>query len=93
MTKNEKPIRLSAKESVILELLYDNQERYGLELVRMSEGELKRGTIYVTLNRMEEKLYISSRHEVKPIEIANTRSTLMMFQMKSVSKAHIQLSS
>lgn len=28
---------------------------YGLELVKASGGELKRGTIYVTLNRMIDK--------------------------------------
>jgi DNA-binding PadR family transcriptional regulator len=36
---------------------------YGLELVHQSEGELKRGTVYVTLNRMEKKKFITSRKE------------------------------
>lgn len=30
-------------------------EQYGLELVNASDGALKRGTVYVTLARMEEK--------------------------------------
>lgn len=34
---------------------------YGLEMVKASEGQLKRGTIYVTLNRMEDKGYIKSQ--------------------------------
>jgi len=39
---------------------------YGLELVAASDGELKRGTVYVTLGRMEEKGYIASRLEDPP---------------------------
>ncbi len=43
------------------------RELYGLEMVEASGGHLKRGTIYVTLNRMEERGYISShREEVWP---------------------------
>ena len=33
---------------------------YGLELVAASDGELKRGTVYVTLGRMEQKGLVSS---------------------------------
>jgi len=54
---------LSAKESVILELLIRNRELYGLQLVAASKRRLKRGTVYVTLGRMEEKGYITSRLE------------------------------
>ena len=39
---------------------------YGLELVAASDGELKRGTVYVTLARMEEKGFISSRLDDDP---------------------------
>ena len=38
-------------------------EMYGLGLVAESEGKLKRGTVYVTLGRMEEKGYIESAAE------------------------------
>ena len=55
-------LRLSQKETLILELLRGS-ERYGLELVTASEGALKRGTVYVTLGRMEEKGLIVSRIE------------------------------
>lgn len=55
--------RLSAKETAILELLVVRGEAYGLEMVKASQGRLKRGTIYVTLNRMEEKGYVESRKE------------------------------
>ena len=52
---------ISGKERVILELLGRSSEMYGLELVAASGGTLKRGTVYVTLGRMEQKGLISSR--------------------------------
>jgi len=61
----EKPVRLpsiSTIESLIIELLRDG-ESYGLELVESSNRRLKRGTIYVTLSRMETKGFIASRQE------------------------------
>ena len=48
-------LTLSAKESLILELLIQDKELYGLELVAASRRRLKRGTVYVTLGRMEDK--------------------------------------
>ena len=57
--------RLSGKEIVILQLLQSGGEMYGLEMVRASD-RLKRGTIYVMLQRMEEKGYIRSRLEPAP---------------------------
>lgn len=41
---------------------------YGLQLVAASRGRLKRGTVYVTLGRMEDKGYITSRLEDPPPE-------------------------
>jgi len=38
---------------------------YGLELVEASGERLKRGTVYVTLGRMEAKGLVSSRQEEK----------------------------
>jgi DNA-binding PadR family transcriptional regulator len=58
--------RLSAKESLILELLARRGEQYGLQLVAGSKGRLKRGTIYVTLGRMEDKGFVTSRTEAAP---------------------------
>jgi DNA-binding PadR family transcriptional regulator len=51
---------VSNKEGLLLELLVTG-ERYGLDLVKSSNGQLKRGTVYVTLSRMEDKGYISAR--------------------------------
>jgi PadR family transcriptional regulator len=57
---------LSTKESLILELLVQGGELYGLQLVAASNRRLRRGTVYVTLGRMEEKGYIRSRLEPAP---------------------------
>jgi DNA-binding PadR family transcriptional regulator len=59
-------LTLSPKESLILELLVEGGELYGLQLVAGSKRRLKRGTVYVTLGRMEEKGYIASRLEDAP---------------------------
>lgn len=53
---------MSRTESLVMELLR-GRERYGLELVDASGGALKRGSVYVTLARMEEKGFVDSRHE------------------------------
>ena|SRR6266536_793887 len=59
---------LPPKEALILELLAGGRERYGLELVNASKGRLKRGTVYVTLGRMEDKRFVTSRLEDAPAE-------------------------
>ena len=55
----------SVKEALVLELLLQkpSSEMYGLELVAGSNKRLRRGTVYVTLSRMEDKGYIESRLE------------------------------
>jgi PadR family transcriptional regulator PadR len=60
---------LSSKEGLVLELLVQQGEMYGLQLVSSSRRRLKRGTVYVTLGRMEEKGYIRSRLEAAPAKI------------------------
>ncbi|HEV8345842.1 MAG TPA: PadR family transcriptional regulator [Vicinamibacterales bacterium] len=59
---------LPAKQALVLELLAGTRGMYGLELVAASKRRLKRGTIYVTLGRMEEKGFITSRLETAPPE-------------------------
>jgi DNA-binding PadR family transcriptional regulator len=51
----------SEKEFVVLSLLARHSELYGLELVSLADGALKRGTVYVTLARMQDKGYIRAR--------------------------------
>jgi len=59
---------LSAKERLILELLVEHYELYGLQLVDSSRRRLKRGTVYVTLGRMEDKGYVTSPREEAPAD-------------------------
>lgn len=61
-TNNEFP-KLSRKEMAILGMLIGKGKMFGLEMVEASEGELKRASIYVTLQRMVDKGYIESREE------------------------------
>ena len=64
MTERRLP-SISSTESLVLDLL-ESSERYGLELVEASGGRLKRGSIYVTLGRMEAKGFVASRQEDRP---------------------------
>lgn len=66
--KRPRLLTLSAKEWLILQLLIENDACYGLQLVAASKRKLKRGTVYVTLGRMEEKGYITSHLEAPPPE-------------------------
>jgi DNA-binding PadR family transcriptional regulator len=61
--KNARLPTLSAKERIVLELLVSSGAKYGLQLVDDSRGRLKRGTVYVTLGRMEQKGLVESQHE------------------------------
>lgn len=62
---SELPV-LSGTERRIIELLVMHQELFGLQLVELSHGQLKRGTIYVTLGRMQGKGYLESRQVALP---------------------------
>jgi len=65
MNSNEFP-GLSGKEFLIMEMLLENGEMFGLEMVDNSGGDLKKGTIYVTLGRMEGKGLLDSHEEERP---------------------------
>ena len=53
-------MRLPQSEHLILQLLIASGPTYGLDLVKHSRKKLKRGGIYVTLGRMEEKGLVTS---------------------------------
>ncbi|HHM04752.1 MAG TPA: hypothetical protein ENJ19_03305 [Gammaproteobacteria bacterium] len=65
-----RPTKLSLTEAVIAHLLRQSDAPlFGLELVRRSAGgelKLKKGTIYVTLERMEKKGLVISELETAP---------------------------
>lgn len=56
---------ISNTEHLVLDLLQAS-EKFGLELVADSQGALKRGSVYVTLGRMERKGFVESRQEKRP---------------------------
>lgn len=56
-------VTLPRKERLILELLASAGPMYGLQLVEQADGALKRGTVYVTLGRMEAKKLVESEQE------------------------------
>lgn len=57
--------RLSANERSVLGQLVE-REKYGLELVQDSSGQLARNAIYVLLGRMEDKGLIEGREVPTP---------------------------
>jgi len=59
-------VALPKKERLILEFLTSAGPMYGLQLVEHSDGALKRGTVYVTLGRMEAKGLVESQQEPVP---------------------------
>jgi DNA-binding PadR family transcriptional regulator len=48
---------------VIVEVLFVWGESYGIDLIRRSDGRLKRGSIHVVLARMEQKGIVRSHVE------------------------------
>jgi PadR family transcriptional regulator, regulatory protein PadR len=54
---------LPQKQRTILELLIEGGPMHGLKMVQESAGALKRGTVYVTLGRMEAKGLIESEQD------------------------------
>lgn len=54
---------LPPKERLILELLVEKGPLFGLQLVALSDGAVKRGTVYVTLGRLESKGFVASEQE------------------------------
>lgn len=60
---------LTSSETAILSLLSSSSTaQYGLDLVRRSDGRLKRGTVYVALQRLEDDGCIASRREASADE-------------------------
>jgi len=63
---HDDPPSLPRKDRLILDLLHAEGPSYGLQLVQLSKGTLKRGTVYATLARMEAKGYVESEQESLP---------------------------
>lgn len=69
--------RLNTSERLIIELL-GGQPRgmLGLEMIKASNGKLKRGTIYIWLARLEEQGIVESQYEDPAAVIARHRYRL-----------------
>lgn len=64
--KNTQVVKLSSTEELILGMLITwKSELYGLQIVQASNGAIARGSVYVTLDRMEDKGLVESRQEDK----------------------------
>lgn len=67
---------MSPKDLKILRLLMDNPKGlYGSEIVALSDGFLKRGSIYSLLDRLVEKGYVKEIQEppTPSLQLARTR--------------------
>lgn len=54
----------------ILRILHnmDPEALYGLEIVKAADGEIQRGTVYVTLQDLEDSGFVRSREETETEE-------------------------
>jgi DNA-binding PadR family transcriptional regulator len=71
--------RLPRTEALILELLTSEAKPegwYGMELVRASNENLKRGSVYVLLERLVERKFVSTWEEDKPPDRPGIRRRL-----------------
>ena len=58
---------LSSTEMLIMQMLVSAPKgMYGLELVRESDGKVKRGTVYVLLARLEDKGFVIAKDVAPP---------------------------
>jgi DNA-binding PadR family transcriptional regulator len=66
-------MNLTKNEAVVLGLLTDEREMYGLDVVKKSEGKLKLGTICFVLSGLEEKGFTTSRKKIDPSAVVPRR--------------------
>ena len=56
---------ISKTEYLILKILMNHgPELYGLEMIELSQGKLRRGSIYTLLARLENKGFVDSEKEI-----------------------------
>lgn len=62
---------LSKTEALILQIMSESgfEKMYGLQLLKLSNKRIKRGTVYTTLQRMEDKGFVVSQQEEKPDDV------------------------
>ncbi len=78
------------KELMILRMLNENDELYGLQMIEDSGGKLKRGTIYVYLDVMEDKGLITSYKEEKHPDRRTQRRKYKITELGQLEVAVLQ---
>ena len=68
--------KLSVTEELILGMLIKHGEMYGLQMVESSGRVIPRGSIYVFLDRMEDKGLVRSRQEERTAHRSGIRRRL-----------------
>lgn len=81
----------SEKELVVLELLRDGREWYGLEILAAASGKLTRGGLYVTLSRMEDKGFITGADE--QLRIAAARAPRRFYRITGLGERAVAAAS
>ncbi len=79
-------------ELLVLRLLRDAPAgMYGLELIRASNDKVKRGTVYVTLGRLESKGFVTSRtvHNAKHAGLPRPVYTLTALGQRMLDAADL----
>lgn len=58
--------RITKQQLLILSLLAEREEMYGIDLVKASDGVLGRGTVYVWLSGLQDEAMVVSRYTDEP---------------------------
>ncbi|MCA9178846.1 MAG: helix-turn-helix transcriptional regulator [Planctomycetales bacterium] len=72
---------ISNTEALILAMMEDGTEWYGLQLCKESNGRIKRGTVYTTLMRMEDKRLLT--HRKLPIKSGQRGPARIVYKINS----------
>lgn len=68
-------MKLTKTEALIPQQLMAaaGSELYGLQMVKSSDGQLKMGSVYVLLSRLQEKGFVDARKEEQPLQVVPRR--------------------
>jgi DNA-binding PadR family transcriptional regulator len=65
-------VNVTATELEILSMLV-GRAKYGLEIVNESNGSIKRGSVYVLLQRLEKKGFVASKSDPRALQPGSQR--------------------
>ncbi|KKQ71327.1 MAG: hypothetical protein UT33_C0010G0051 [Candidatus Peregrinibacteria bacterium GW2011_GWC2_39_14] len=81
---------INYKDGVILYLLLQQEEMYGLEIIKKGEGKITKNEVYVLLNRLVKKGLLESRTQ-ENAPGSGKGPDRIMYRIKDVYKPMIQL--